>query len=110
MPEALHHPLVPEFICEFHQSVSDTEGHTYQARVYGLAQGKGIWTAVIVFFPEGRGAVRRTAPEAEHDSRRHLADWASAITPTYLETALERSHPFTEAGATGPEHVHAVHH
>ncbi len=109
MGEALHHPLVPEFICEFHQSVSDTDGHTYQSRVYGLAQGTGIWTAVIVFFPEGRGAVRRTRPEAEHDSRRHLADWASAITPAYLETALERSQPFTEAGAQGPEHVQAVH-
>jgi len=109
MIEALHHPLVPEFICEFHSSVADVERNLYQARIYALSQGKGIWTAVIVFFPEGEGPIRRTHPEAEFNSRTHVAEWAATITPPFLEAALERSHPFTEAGAHGPEHVEAAH-
>lgn len=104
----MHHPLMPEFICEYHAAIEDTEAHRYQARVYGIPQGRGIWAAVIVFFPLEEGELRRTSPEAEHDSRAHLSQWAAAITPAYLAVALERSHPFREAGADGPEHVDAA--
>lgn len=104
----MHHPLMPEFICEYHAAIEDTDGHRYLARVYGIPQGQRIWDAVIVFFPEGGGPLRRTSPEAEHDSRAHLSQWAAAITPTYLSLALERSKPFREAGARGPEHVEAA--
>lgn len=108
MREAIHHPLMPEFICEFHAELEDTRGCRYQARVYGLPQGTGIWDGVVVFFPVGGGPIRRTSVEAEHDSRQHLADWAATITPAYLAVALERSMPFSEAGARGPEHVEAA--
>lgn len=109
MEEALHHPVVPEFICEFHQTVKDSEGHSYQSRVYGIAQGQRIWDAVIVFFPVDGGPMRRTHPEAEHDSRQHLSQWAAAITPAYLEAALDRSIPFLEAGVRGPAVVESAH-
>lgn len=97
MEEALHHPVVPEFICEYHSVISGPDGRRYTARAYGLWQGKRIWDGILVFFPEdGQGPILRTGPEQEETSLEELQVWSRALTPTYLSTAMERAHPFWE--------------
>jgi hypothetical protein len=96
MAEAIHHPVVPEFICEFGHEI-ETPDDTYSVRLYGIAQGTGIWDGWLIFFPERGGALRRTDRETEQGSRQALSKWAVAVTPTYLEGAFARSHPFREA-------------
>jgi len=97
MTEAIHHPVVPEFICEYHHRVQSERGREYLVRVYGIAQGKGIWDAWLIFFPEEGGRLMRTDSETEQASRQDLATWAAMLTPEYLDDAFRRAHPFREA-------------
>lgn len=97
MPEAIHHPVMPEFICEYHHHVRDARGRDHVVRLYGIPQGKGIWDGWLIFFPEGGGRLRRTDREVEQASRQHLATWGAMLTPEYLEEAFGRSHVFREA-------------
>ena len=109
MDAPVHSLLVPEFICEYRTRIRDVEGYSYRVRVYGVPQSQEIWAAWIVFFPEdAQGGLRRTDEECEEASREELATWAARLTPAYLAGALERSHPFGEAGAYGPGHVEAA--
>jgi hypothetical protein len=109
MDASVHSLLVPEFICEYQERVLDLEGYPYLARVYAVPQGEGIWAAWIVFFPEdASGGLRRTEAECEEASLGKLAAWAARLTPEYLAGALERSHPFGETGAYGPQHIDAA--
>lgn len=103
MSEHVHHPVVPEFICEYHHVLRDERGQRFTARLYGISQGRGIWDGWLVFFPLDGGPLRRTDVEVEQASRAHLSRWGAAVTPPYLLTALERSHPFWEAGATAED-------
>ncbi len=102
---------MPEYICEYHFRIEDDRGRWYRARCYGVSKGSDVWEGWLIFFPEGGGPLRRTNEETEQTSLENLASWAAAITPAYLDGALERSHPFREAGASPEEHgIHAAHH
>ncbi len=109
MDAPVHSLLVPEFICEYRERIRDVEGYSYLVRAYGVPQGEQIWAAWLIFFPEDeQGGLRRTDAECEQTSLEKLAAWAARLTPAYLAGALERSHPFGEAGAYGPGHVEAA--
>jgi hypothetical protein len=97
MDEPVHHPVVPEFICEYKHHPRLPNGERYTARLYGIAQGTGIWGGWLVFFPDSGGRMRRTDLQTEQRSRQFLARWARAVTPTYLMGALAQAHPFREA-------------
>jgi hypothetical protein len=97
MSEAIHHPVVPEFICEYHHRVLSDRGREHVVRVYGISQGTGIWDAWLIFFPEEGGRLLRTDPETEQASLEDLATWAARLTPEYLDDAFQRAHPFREA-------------
>lgn len=103
MSEPVHHSVVPEFICEYHHLLGDAEGRRYSARLYGIAQGEGIWDGWLVFFPVEGGPLRRTDVEVEQRSRADLSRWGAAVTPPYLAEALRRSHPFWETGVSPEE-------
>lgn len=97
MSEAIHHPVMPEFICEYHHRVHDERGREYTVRLYGVSQGKAIWDGWLIFFPEDGTRLMRTDREVEQASRQHLATWAAMLTPEYLDDAFHRAHPFREA-------------
>jgi hypothetical protein len=101
MEHRIHHPIVPEFVCEYASRVTDGQGRVWRARTYGVSQGTGVWDGWLVFFPEdGVGPLLRTDEEAEEISLEDLSIWARAITPDYLERALKRAHPFLEAAGS----------
>lgn len=66
-------------------------GVTYRARVYGGAATDGRWGAWIVFFPVGGGRVIATDRETTQSSIADLGYWASGLTHTYLQGALDRA-------------------
>jgi hypothetical protein len=63
----------------------------YRARVYGRAQADGRWGGWLVFFPVAGGRVIATDRETTQSAFADLSYWASGLTHTYLEGALERA-------------------
>jgi hypothetical protein len=66
-------------------------GLVYRARVYGGVQSDGRWGGWIVFFPMDGGRVIATDRETTQRSLADLAYWASGLTHTYLDGALDRA-------------------
>lgn len=76
---------------QFITGVGGTDGVVYRARVYGGVDDDGRYGGWIVFFPIGGGRVISTDRETTQSSMSDLTYWASGLTPTYLEGALERA-------------------
>jgi hypothetical protein len=64
---------------------------TYVARVYGRQQESGIWEAWFVFFPLDGGEPLATDRETTQSKREDVVYWATGISATYLEGALQRA-------------------
>lgn len=74
--------------------ILDDHGHAYVARICGRQAEDGRWEAWIEFVPGDGRPVLRTARETKQPNRSDLAYWATGLTSTYLEGALERAlHP-----------------
>jgi hypothetical protein len=68
------------------------DGRAYRARVRGRARERkdGSWEGWLEF-EDDAGIVRRTERETTQPNRDHLIDWATGLTPVYLEGAFERA-------------------
>ncbi len=71
--------------------VADAAGVTYSARVRGRMAEDGRWEAAIEFEPLGGGETLRSPRETVQHDRADLEYWASGLTASYLEGALERA-------------------
>lgn len=80
-----------EVLLQFDAPVRDETGHAYTARACGRAGDNGLWDGWIEFTPLSGGTTLRTERETTQPNRRDLEYWASGLTETYLEGALERA-------------------
>jgi hypothetical protein len=71
--------------------IQATNGQQYAAHVCGRETEKGLWEGWVEFYPEEVPVPLRTPRETTQPSRRALEYWATGLTVTYLEGALERA-------------------
>jgi hypothetical protein len=83
-----------EVLLSISTPVHDDEGHAYIARVCGRQEEDGRWEGWIEFVPGDGGPVLRTARETKQPKRSAVEYWATGLSSTYLEGALQRAlHP-----------------
>lgn len=63
----------------------------YRPRAYSDFQSDGMWEGWLVFFPLSGGPAIATNRETTQPTYDALVYWATGITPTYLEGALDRA-------------------
>ncbi|HWC03027.1 MAG TPA: hypothetical protein VHF87_09655 [Methylomirabilota bacterium] len=68
-----------------------SSGEQYVARAYMDRQPGGLWEAWLVFFSLTTDAVIATDRETTQGKREHVLYWASGLSATYLQGALERA-------------------
>jgi hypothetical protein len=80
------------FIQQYSQVVRGKDHRRYVARAYAAADpNTGRWDGWFVFFPLDGGRELATDRETTQSRLAAVAYWATAITTTYLEGALERA-------------------
>jgi hypothetical protein len=80
------------FIQQYSQVVHGKDHRHYVARVYAAQHpDRSRWDGWFVFFPLDGGRELATDRETTQSSLSAVAYWATAITTTYLEGALERA-------------------
>ena len=77
-------------------------GRRYAARVRGHQDETGMWHGWIELVPLDGGVPLQTDRETTQGSYEHLDYWASGLTSSYLEGALDRAHPITTETPTPP--------
>lgn len=82
-----------EVLFEFQTSVCAGDGSLYRARACGgeAGDGTGRWQGWIEFVPADGGPTIRTQRETTQPNRTDTAYWATGLTPSYLEGALQRA-------------------
>jgi hypothetical protein len=68
-------------------------GRTYTVRICGRVAADGMWEGWIEFEPQDGGLTLRTPRETEQPSRVDLQHWATGVTVSYLEGAVDRARP-----------------
>jgi hypothetical protein len=66
-------------------------GERYAARAYMARQPTGLWEAWLVFLSLHDGTALATDRETTQSTRAHVLYWASGLSRTYLQGALERA-------------------
>jgi hypothetical protein len=67
-------------------------GQWYRPRAYGDPQSDGRWQGWLIFFPlDGGEAIAPPEAETKQTTFSGLTTWADALTPVYVEVALERA-------------------
>jgi hypothetical protein len=83
---------MPEVLAQFAEPViSDGDRTRYRAQACGAATSSGMWEGWIEFLPIAGGELVRTARETTQPNRTDAEYWASGLSTTYLEGALERA-------------------
>jgi hypothetical protein len=86
-----------------------SSGGRYTAQVCGRQVEDGrLWEGWIEFVPLDGGTVRRTPRETEQSSRDDLAYWATGLSTTYLEGALDRALDSEPLPPPPPPRAHAA--
>ena len=80
-----------QFIQQYPYVLKTLRGDQYVGRVYADRQPGGLWEAWLVFFSLTTRAVLATDRETTQGKREHVVYWASGLSPTYLQGALERA-------------------
>lgn len=80
-----------EVLVQFDPPVTDEEGRTYVVRICGGVADDRLWEGWIEFAPADGGTTLRTPRETEQPNRADLEYWASGLTLSYLEGALDRA-------------------
>jgi hypothetical protein len=81
-----------EVLVQFDPPVTDEAGRIYIVRICGRVAEDGLWEGWVEFDPKEGGSTLRTPRETEQPNREDLRYWASGLTVSYLEGALERAH------------------
>lgn len=80
-----------EVLVQFDSPVTDENDRAYVVRICGGVAEDGLWQAWVEFDPEDGGPTLRTPRETEQPNRRDLEYWATGLTASYLEGALDRA-------------------
>jgi hypothetical protein len=83
--------IMAEVLVQFDPPVTDEAGRSYVVRICGRPTESGLWEGWIEFEPLDGERTLRTPRETEQPNRADLAYWATGLTTTYLEGALERA-------------------
>src|SRR5688572_29401276 len=83
--------VMAEVLVQFEDEIVDGEEHAYVARVCGRVAEDGLWDGWVEFEPKAGGETLRTPRETRQPNRTDLDYWASGLTVTYLEGALQRA-------------------
>ena len=85
---------MPQFIQQYTQPLTDENGVTYTAFVYGEPRADGTWEGWVEFNPsDSTRPILRTGRETTQPDKSALAYWASGLEPLYLEGAFARARP-----------------
>ena len=96
---------MPEVLAEFAELVLGNDRRVYRARACGAEMKKGLWEGWIEFTPLAADeAPLRSPRETTQPNRVGAAYWASGLTPTYLEGALDRARRGPIAKTRRPRH------
>jgi hypothetical protein len=83
-----------EVLLKFPTPITDDQGHAYVARICGRQAEDGRWEGWIEFVPGDGRPVLRTQRETKQPKHSDLTYWATGVSATYLEGALQRAlHP-----------------
>ena len=80
-----------DVILQFDPSLRDDDGRIWVARVCGRVAADSLWEGWIEFEPQGDGITLRTPAETKQPNRADLEYWATGLTVSYLEGALDRA-------------------
>jgi hypothetical protein len=80
------------FVMQYSQVLVGADRNEYVARVYAATHSVGRWDGWFVFFPLRGGPEVATDRETTQSSLAAVSYWASGISSTYLEGALQRAH------------------
>ena len=80
-----------EVLMEFAAPVLSKERTSYRARACGSLMSDGLWEGWIEFIPLGDGTPVRSPRETTQPNRVDTIYWATGLSPTFLEGALDRA-------------------
>ena len=81
-----------EVLIEFVNDLRTDDGTPYEARACGRERDDGLWEGWIEFVPkDGKSEPLRTGRETTQPNEADIRYWASGLTGTYLEGALDRA-------------------
>ena len=80
-----------EVLIQFPEQVLGTDKVAYRAQACGAPTRQGIWEGWVEFVPVAGGAPVRSPRETTQPNRVDAEYWATGLTLTYLEGALERA-------------------
>jgi hypothetical protein len=80
-----------QLLVEFSEPVHSDDGHLFRAQARGAATTDGLWEGWIEFIPLVGGVPLRSPRETTQPNKVDTEYWASGLTPTYLEGALDRA-------------------
>jgi hypothetical protein len=80
-----------EVLVKYDTPILDDAGRSYDVAISGAPAGDGLWEGWVEFTPTGGGAALRTPRETEQPDRSDLLYWATGLTASYLEGALNRA-------------------
>jgi hypothetical protein len=78
-------------LVQFDTPIVDSAGRTFIARACGREGEDGLWQGWIEFEPADGGMTLRTPRETDQPNLKDIEYWATGLTFTYLEGALERA-------------------
>jgi hypothetical protein len=79
------------FVMQYSQVLVAPDHNEYVVRVYAATHAPGRWDGWFVFFPLHGGRELATDRETTQNSLAAISYWASGVSTTYLEGALQRA-------------------
>jgi hypothetical protein len=80
-----------QFVRQYTPALKAARGERYVAQAYMAQQPGGLWEAWLVFFSLRTGAALATDRETTQSTREHVLYWATGLSRTYLQGALQRA-------------------
>jgi hypothetical protein len=82
---------MPEVLVQFEEPVLSADGTAYRAQACGAEMDTGMWEGWIEFVPIDGGTPVRSPRETTQPKRGDAVYWATGLSLTYLEGALQRA-------------------
>jgi hypothetical protein len=79
-----------EVLVEFESTFKGPDGRFYEARACGRGRPDGLWEGWLEFTPSDGSPTVATGRETTQPKRADVVYWATGLTATYLEGALDR--------------------
>jgi hypothetical protein len=80
-----------QVLMEFAEPVLGKDRTPYRAQACGARTSDGLWEGWIEFIPLADGTPVRSPRETTQPNRVDTLYWATGLSPTYLEGALDRA-------------------